>query len=240
MANYFTSDAHFGHYDLETNRGIITFERTNFMSIEEHDNFLMERWFSWSERLKREDRFWFLGDFGDLKYLYLFNLFNDKGIETHFLLGNHDNTADIPEIEKYVYQVHQYPVYLSNRLVVSHEPVGTWDSVINIHGHLHGSIIDKPNYINASIHVANYKLITEKNIANVYSKIPKWCMRFLYEPYADMYKFVQPKEDIIMDRNGKIDLSASRLLMKINTNAREKVNDTYQPYTGTFGGPNGK
>ena len=46
MANYFTSDAHFGHYDLETNRGIITFERTNFMSIEEHDNFLMERWFS--------------------------------------------------------------------------------------------------------------------------------------------------------------------------------------------------
>ena len=167
-------------------------------------------------------------------------MFNDKGIETHFLLGNHDNTADIPEIEKYVYQVHQYPVYLSNRLVVSHEPVGIWDSVINIHGHLHGSIIDKPNYINASIHVANYKLITEKNIANVYSKIPKWCMRFLYEPYADMYKFVQPKEDIIMDRNGKIDLSASRLLMKINTDAREKANDTYQPYTGTFGGPNGK
>ena len=240
MARYFTSDAHFGHYDRQTHRGIITFERTQFKTIQEHDKFLIDLWQSWAKKLGPNDEFWFLGDFGDLSFLKLFDYFLANGTKTYFVLGNHDAAADIPEIECFVNKVYQYPVYLSNKLVVSHEPVGTWDSVINVHGHLHSSIIDKPNYINASIHVANYKLITEKHIANVYSKIPKWCMRFLYEPYADMYKFVQPKEDIIMDRNGKIDLSASRLLMKINTDARKKANDTYQPYTGTFGGPNGK
>ena len=57
----------------------------------------------------------------------------------------------------------------------------------------------------------------------------------LYEPFADMYKFTQPKEDIIMDRNGYIDLSASRLLQKINKDKRD-ANDSYQPYTGGLDG----
>ena len=30
MTNYYLSDLHFGHYNSQTNRGIITFERTQF------------------------------------------------------------------------------------------------------------------------------------------------------------------------------------------------------------------
>ena len=232
MARFFTSDAHFGHWDPIQNRGIITFERWQFRTIQEHDDYLVRLWIDWSKKLQADDEFWFLGDFGDLQYLYLFDLFTKKGVSTHFLLGNHDAAADIPYIQMYVEHVHQYPVYLSNKLVVSHEPVATWESVLNVHGHLHGSVLDSPNYINASVHVANYKMITEKNLSTAYSKIPKWTMRFLYEPYVDMYKFTQEKEDVVMDRNGRIDVSASRLLQKINTDRRKQKNDQYQPYTG--------
>ena len=59
-------------------------------------------------------------------------------------------------------------------------------------------------------------MITEQNIAGVFSKLPKYNRRFLYEPYAADYVFTQPKEDVVMDRNGRVDLSASRLLMKLN------------------------
>ena len=57
-------------------------------------------------------------------------------------------------------------------------------------------------------------------------------MRFLYEPYAEMYRFTQPKEDVIMDRDGRIDLSASRTLQRIHTEQRKQENNNYQPYTG--------
>lgn len=160
------------------------------------------------------------------------NAINETGAATHLILGNHDAAANIPEFEKYFTEVHQYPVYVSNKLVFSHEPVATWDSVLNVHGHLHGAILNSPNYINASVHVANYKPITDKHIANAFSKLPKWNMRFLYEPYAEMYKFIQNKEDVIMDRDGRIDLSASRVLQKLNTEKRKQENDEYIPYTG--------
>lgn len=218
MARYFTSDAHFGHFNPETNKSIITFERTQFKTIQEHNKFLVDLWKSWAKKLGPDDEFWFLGDFGDLSFLKLFDYFLANDTRTYFVLGNHDAAADIPEIQCFVNKVYQYPVYLSNKLVVSHEPVATWESVINVHGHLHSAILNSPNYINASVHVADYKMITEQNIAGRFSQLPKWNMRFLYEPYAEMYKFTQPKEDVVMDRNGRIDLSASRLLMKMNKN----------------------
>ena len=216
MTRYIISDTHFGHYDPVKKRGIITFERDQFRTIKQHDDFVDLMIMHITKKIKPGDEFWHLGDFGDMQHLWLINLINEADAETHFVLGNHDAAADIPKFEQYFMYVHQYPVYLSNKLVFSHEPVGCWDSVVNVHGHLHGSIIDKPNYINASIHVAGYKPITEKHIANAYSRIPKWTMRFLYEPYAKDYKFVQEKPDVIMDQNGKIDLSASRLFMKLN------------------------
>ena len=34
---YFISDCHFDHWNYQTQQGIITFERTNFSSIDEHN-----------------------------------------------------------------------------------------------------------------------------------------------------------------------------------------------------------
>lgn len=231
MARYIISDTHYGHYSEESQRGIITFERTQFNTIQEHDAAIDQVFFNIASKAKNGDEFWFLGDWGDLPHLWIINMLNEAHLETHMILGNHDAAADIPEFEKYFMEVHQYPVFLSHKLVLSHEPVAVWDSVVNVHGHLHGSILNKPNYINASIHVANYKPVTDKNIAAAYSKISKWNMRFLYEPYAPLYKFTQPKEDVLMNIDGDIDLSASRLLQKLHKEQCSK-NDDYQPYTG--------
>lgn len=229
---YIISDTHYGHFSEETNRGIITFERTQFQTIQEHDNAIDKMIEDIARKIKPGDEFWHLGDFGDLSHIWIFQLLLDAGAECHYILGNHDHVDDIDIFETKFHYIHQYPVYVSNKLVFSHEPVATWDSVLNVHGHLHGSILNSPNYINASIHVANYNPITDKHIANAFSKLPKWNMRFLYEPYAKMYKFIQNKEDVVMDRNGRIDLSASRLLQRLNTEKRKSQNDIYIPYTG--------
>lgn len=228
---YIISDTHFDHFSKDSQRGIMTFERTQFNSIKEHNEHIAKMFYDIAKKAKNGDEFWHLGDWGDLSYLWLVDILNNAQMKTHFVLGNHDAAASIPEFEKYFTEVHQYPVYLTNKLVFSHEPVGVWSSVINVHGHLHGAVLDSPNYINASVHVAGYKPVTDKYINSRYTKIPKWNMRFLYEPYADMYKFTQNKEDVIMDRDGRIDLSASRLLQKINKEKRS-VDDKYQPYTG--------
>lgn len=228
----FSSDWHFNHYDYDTKRGIITFERNQFDNIKQHDQAIVKFCEHWSERWAADSEFWFLGDFGDLSYLWVFDLFAYQGIKIHFLLGNHDHKEDIDKIKKHVDYVHEYPVFLSQKLVVSHFPVAVYEDTINIHGHLHSSKLQDINHINANIHVAQYQPIDQNKIAAVWSKLPKFNRRFLYEPWANDYKFIQKKEDVIMDYDGNIDLSASRLLQKLNSDNRQEKNDPYNPYTG--------
>lgn len=230
----YSSDFHFGHYNYETQRGIITFERTNFNSIQEHDNYLIDTLTKWSLKWGEGSEFWFLGDFGDLSYLWVFDLFLSQGIKCYFMLGNHDHEEDIPTIEKYVGKgnVYKYPIYLSQKLVVSHFPVAVYEDTINICGHLHGAKLKDINHVIASIAVADYKPITDKTLASIYSQLPKFNRHFMYEPWAKDYVFTQPKEDVIMDKSGRIDLSASRMFQKINTERRKQEGDHYQPYAG--------
>lgn len=232
VSNIYMSDFHFNHYDWEQQRGIITFERTQFNNIEEHDKCLVNILQSIADKFGEGSNFWFLGDFGDLSYLYVFHFFKEKGIRTHFMIGNHDHAKDIPYIQQFVDIVYEYPIYLSQKLVISHFPVAIYPDQCNIHGHLHGSKLQDINHINASIHVTNYLPITDNNVAAVFAKLPKFNRRFLYEPWANNYQFTQEKEDVIMDRDGKIDLSASRLLQRLNIEQRLKNGELYRPYVG--------
>lgn len=234
---YFSSDWHFGHSTQYINkdgeqkfRGIIDFERHQFKTIQEHDDYLIELLTSWSEKWVAGSTLWFLGDFGNTDYLWVFDMFAKKGIETHFILGNHDKAEDISKIVMYCDYVHEYPVFISQKLVLSHYPVAVYEDSINVCGHLHGSKLKDDNHIIASIHVANYKPISEKQINATFSKLPKFNRRFLYEPYAADYVFTQPKADVLMDKNGRIDLSASRLLMKLRQ--EQHPIQGYNPYTG--------
>ena len=228
----FWSDAHFGHYNEEQNRGIITFERTQFKTIQEHDDYLVNMIESWCNKYREGSKIWFLGDFGSLNYLWIFDRMRHSGFKVYFILGNHDHAADIEKIRDYVDEVYEYPVYLSQKLVISHFPVAVYEDTLNIHGHLHGCNLQDNNHINASIHVSGYKLITDKNIAATFEKLPTFNRRFLYEPWANDYQFTQNKEDVIMNKDGRIDLSASRLLQKLNSDRRKQESDSYKPYIG--------
>ena len=220
---YFSSDWHFGH------ENIIKFERTNFDSVQDHDTYLIDMIDYWSQKWASGSVLWFLGDFGSLDYLWVFNMFRNYEITVNFILGNHDRVENISKFREYCDNVYEYPVYLSQKLVISHFPVAVYEDSINIHGHLHGSKLQDKNHINASIHVTGYKPISEKQLTAIYSQTPKFNRRFLYEPFAADYIFTQPKADVVMDKDGRIDLSASRLYMKLK---HENSNNEYNPYTG--------
>lgn len=236
---YFTSDFHFNHYSEWTgkhgetlHRGIIDFERTNFQTIQEHDEYIKSLVREWAENWAPGSTLYYLGDFGDIDYLYVFDWLREKDIKVVFVAGNHDHKDDYDLIAEHVDEFSPYPLFLSNKLIVSHEPVAVWPAVVNVHGHLHGSKLASPNYLNASIHVADYKPISMAQVHSAYSKLPKYTMRFLYEPFAEDMIFTQSKDDVIMDLDGKIDLSASRLLMKLRTEERIKNDEPYRPYCG--------
>lgn len=227
---YFTSDWHLGHGD--SIRGIITFERHQFTTIQEHDDYILNLAKSWANKWSSGSTLWYLGDFGNPQYLWIFNYFRERGHEVNFLFGNHDNAYNFFELDQYVDNIYYYPIYLSQRLVVSHFPVAVYEDSCNICGHLHGSKLADKNHVIASIHVANYQPISMKQLDGVFSQLPKYNRRFLYEPFAADYVFTQPKEDVITDKSGRIDLSASRLLQKLNTEKRQERGDSYQPYCG--------
>ena len=212
---YFISDLHFGHY--YNGKGIITFERTQFKTIEEHDIYIENIIKELCHKLKPDDEVWNLGDFGSLTKLYTVDWIKATGAKAYFLYGNHDRQSDLSQFEHYFDQVFLYPIFLSQKLVISHYPVAVFPDTINIHGHLHSAKLYPINYVNASIHVANYHPISERNLDNRFAQLPKFTRRFMYEPFAPWYQFTQPKEDIVMDPNGVIDLSASRLFQKLNT-----------------------
>lgn len=232
---YFSSDWHFKHDTSWINssgeqkhRGVVTFERDCFSSVEEHDAYLVDMITNWSKKWAPGSTFWFLGDFGSIHYLWVFDVLRIKEITVNCILGNHDKVENIPQFREHCDNVYEYPVYLSQKLVISHYPVAVYEDSINIHGHLHGSKLQDMNHINASVHVANYAPISEKQISSIFTKLPKFNRRFLYEPFAADYIFTQPKEDVVMDKSGRIDLSASRLYMKLKT----ENNTSYKPYTG--------
>lgn len=66
LAKYIISDTHFGDYDLQTKRGVITFERTQFETIMDHDLAVSKMIEEIAKKVKPGDEFWHLGDFGRL------------------------------------------------------------------------------------------------------------------------------------------------------------------------------
>ena len=232
--NLYMSDFHFNHYDYEKQKGIITFERTQFKTIEEHDQCLINTLQIIANKYGEGSTLWFLGDFGDLSYLYVFNFFKEKGININFMLGNHDHQEDIPYIQKFVDKIYEYPVYISQKIVLSHFPVAVYSDQCNIHGHLHGAKLQDINHLNASLHVANYRPITDNNVAAVFAKLPKFNRHFLWEPWAADYQFVQEKEDAVFNRDGVIDLPTSKMIQYLKAQQRKQENNFYQPYHGGF------
>lgn len=216
---YFVSDFHFSHINDDNSRGIIHWERTQFETIKEHDKFLMDKLAEWANKFKESDEFWVLGDWGNVDLLYLMYQFRCK---TVFVYGNHDSVSDLEKFQDAFDEVYLYPVYISNRVVVSHIPQAVYPDQVNVHGHLHGMKIDDKRYITCSVNDINYKPVTDTLVNGTLGQLPKYQRRFLWEPYADNLVITNEikREDLVCSPNGKIDVSASRLLQQQNRKAR--------------------
>ncbi len=203
----FISDLHFSHSN------IIKFERTRFESIQHHDNFLVEKHTHWYNKIidlqkhHHDVTFYNLGDFGNLDYLYLWKQFPCK---TVFLYGNHDKQRDYDRFAEVFDEVHFYPFYLSDRIIVSHHPQNVWPTQINIHGHLHGSIIDKINYVCCSADTRHYNPVSSFKLQKVFQQLPKHTYRFLQEPWrADEKILKRPQNDMVLYPNGHTNVEAT-------------------------------
>lgn len=208
-----SGDWHFNHSQ------ILDFERgKKFDTIYQHDMYIVNCIKKWLNKLGPEDTFYFLGDFG-LPNEDILNQLNDifalAKCNTVAIRGNHDREQESAILDKIFDKVYDYPIYISQRIVLSHFPCAVWDDQINIHGHLHNSMLNSVNHICASIHVANYSSISDQQSQSQLGKVKKYNRRFLWEPWADKYKFTGKKKDYIYNKDGIIDLSASRVLQRL-------------------------
>ena len=214
---YAISDLHFTDSYIATASG---FERTQFETIEEHDAYIIQALREWSGKAIAGSTLYVLGDFGNVDKLYdFFNAVHDKGkaIHTVFVYGNHDKLADYDKFAAYFDEVYRHPIFLTNRLVLSHEPIWPVPGyMINVHGHLHNAHLDSPNHLTVSCNDIKYKPVDLNKLQSTYAKIDDWNMNFLWEPYAEAYIFHENnrRDTVCNPKTGKIDLSASRALQK--------------------------
>ena len=192
------SDPHLSH------KNIISFERKQFKTIDEHDTFIK---YIIQSNVKPNDTLYLLGDVGEM---------SDKNIEfwkslpckTILIRGNHDTQKG--KLLKAFDVVSDVPIFYKKRILLSHEPLPVTNETLNVHGHLHGAHLTMNNYINLSIHVANYKIWTEKDLEKRLAIQPKISQHFMFEWYAKNYKFHNKKDDVAFDIFGNIDLEKSR------------------------------
>ena len=157
MAFLISSDWHFNHSNDTNTGGILKFERGNkFATIQEHDRYIVELIRKWLKKLTKDDTFYFLGDFGrptNETLAELGEIFGKARCKTVAIRGNHDHESETAIMRIFFDEVHDYPVYISDRIILSHRPHVEMDtSVLNISGHLHGSTLNLPNYMCASLH----------------------------------------------------------------------------------------
>lgn len=108
-----------------------------------------------------------LGDVGDPKY------FEDLRCYKVLITGNHDRGAKY--YEPYFDEIYTGPVFISDRILLSHEPIPGLDFCINIHGHDHNGIEKHgTHYLNLAANVVDYKAINLGNLIKlgVLSNIP--------------------------------------------------------------------
>ena len=120
---YLVSDTHFKDLDR------------NYMGYFISDE---DQWYIINDTCHKFDTLIHLGDVGDLSYI--------KRLRCHkvLIMGNHDQS--IEKMEEVFDEVYSGPLWISQKLVLSHEPIrsvsrDTYENIaFNIHGHDHGGI----------------------------------------------------------------------------------------------------
>lgn len=216
--HYFISDLHFGHENL------IAWERNEFNDVNGHDAYLMNTLKDWAIWHKDEGAtLWILGDLGGplWKIGHLIDWIHNCGNKVGIVAGNHDQASTYQFFEDNCDYFYQFPVYLNSRVLLSHYPQYPLpEGVVNVCGHVHGATLtDEKHYILVSAKNVDYKPYTGKKLQKKLQKVPAASKKFLYEPFAHMYKFTdKTRDDIVCDKGGVVNLNASRELRKERSN----------------------
>ena len=219
--DYFISDTHLSH------DRIIIFERTEFKTIEEHDEFVKNKILS---TVKADDTLYMLGDAG---------VMTDENIEfwknlpckTILIRGNHD-TQKAKLLEAFD-EVSDVPIFYRKRILLSHEPLPVTIETINIHGHLHGAKLKSNNHLNISFREARYELLNEKQVLIYMARLPKISQDFVFEWYSNMYEFTLPNEDVIFNNAydlGSVNLRATRIALLKKPRLQRKVHAAFKKF----------
>lgn len=156
---FILSDLHFDDSDCKL-------MDPNWISIEEQQNILRNT-------IHKNDTFICLGDIGNKQCLKEIWPLNKKPYIV-LILGNHDAPGEFNN-DNYFDEVYNGPLFISNKLLLSHEPImvsskeglETNNSIVyNIHGHNHSGDMYEQNGINLACNVCEYKPISLKTIIN--------------------------------------------------------------------------
>ena len=145
------------------------------------------------KRCHKTDTLIHLGDVGDPK------LFAQIKAHKVLIMGNHDETAT--KFENYFDEIYTGPVWIAEKLVLSHEPLNLYSGItnkpiaVNIHGHDHGGEFAKDNYhVNLAQNVYGYEPLSLKDFIKVgYLKLVKSIHREIIDN-ATLKKKLKNKE----------------------------------------------
>ena len=114
-----------------------------------------DQWYLLNEICHKNDTLIHLGDVGDLEYIKKLKCYKV------LIMGNHDQS--IEKMKEVFDEVYSGPLWISQKLVLSHEPLIIEDShfgmpaAFNIHGHDHGkNFLDDKYYLNICQNIYGY------------------------------------------------------------------------------------
>lgn len=131
--------------------------------FEDPDCLLMDKhWISPEEHIAtiaktvhKNDTLIHLGDVGNPEY---FNTAWKPGKHPHMVLimGNHDESAE--RFQNYFDEIYTGPLFIAEKILLSHEPVYGCDWCLNIHGHDHDGSTKDIHHINLAANVIGFQV----------------------------------------------------------------------------------
>ena len=216
MAIWITSDLHLNHYNIIKleHENLVKAGLSHISTIEEYNQMIVK---NINSVVTPYDTLYILGDaaFGgtDMIKTWISQIHGYKIL----LLGNHDRCSREQLLQLGFQEVHSHPMYLPEgcgKVLLSHYPLyEALDNpyiVYNLHGHLHNSKLDLPNFLNVNIAMHKYMPINFKTLLPQIqnggkNRREKW----LQEWYAAHQVFPSPRSDIVLGATGHIDFAAT-------------------------------
>lgn len=166
MKRFLISDTHFGHSKILEFNNYDGSPVRPFSTVEEMDETMVE---NWNSVVGPNDKVYHLGDVVmSKKSLPILNRLNGKKT---LIAGNHD-IFDTKEYLKYFDNMRGYRVI--DGYILSHIPIHP-DTIErfkgNIHGHLHGNVMNNPLYMSVCVEQINYTPILFEELIDKHTSI---------------------------------------------------------------------